>query len=77
MLGVDDPFNPWQNIDVGTRYLRLLMARYQGDLALALAAYNAGGRAVRKFRGIPPYPETRSYVRKVMKLVRRYDADFR
>jgi len=76
-LGVDDPFDPWQNIEGGTRHLRVLMLRYDGDLPLTLAAYNAGGRAIRKFGGIPPYPETRRYVKKVLELARQYDADFR
>lgn len=75
-LGVDDPFNPWQNIDGGTRYLARLVWSHRGDLSLALAAYNAGSEAVRRHRGIPPYEETRSYVRKVLELYRRYHGDF-
>lgn len=76
-LGVDDPFDPWQNIEGGTRYLRYLMKRFKGDLSLALAAYNAGETAVRRFGGIPPYGETQRYVKRVLALYRRYDADFR
>jgi soluble lytic murein transglycosylase-like protein len=75
-LGVDDPFDPWQNIDAGTRYLRYLLGRYK-ELDLALAAYNAGETAVRRFGGIPPYPETRKYVKRILALAERYDADFR
>lgn len=76
-LGVDDPFNPWQNIDGGTRYLSYLMRRFPGDTTLALAAYNAGEQVVQEFKGVPPYPETRRYVKRVLKFYRGYDADFR
>ena len=75
-LGVDDPFNPWQNIDGGTRHLADLVKVHRGDLSLALAAYNAGSNAVRRHRGIPPYRETRRYVRKVLELYRQYHGDF-
>ncbi|MFQ5513410.1 MAG: lytic transglycosylase domain-containing protein [Myxococcota bacterium] len=76
-LGVDDPFDPWQNIEGGTRYLSYLILRFHGDLSLGLAAYHAGERAVRRYSGIPPFPETRRYVSKVLTLYRHYDADFR
>jgi soluble lytic murein transglycosylase-like protein len=65
-LGVRDSFNPRQNIDGGVRHLRYLLDRYPGDLALAVAAYNAGESAVDYYRGIPPYPETQQYVKKVL-----------
>lgn len=65
-LGVRDSFNPSQNIDGGVRHLRYLIDRYPGNLELALAAYNAGERAVDAYGGIPPYPETRRYVQKVI-----------
>lgn len=67
-LGVRDAFDPRQNIEGGVRHLRYLMERYPGNLPLALAAYNAGELAVNLHRGIPPYPETQQYVRKVLEL---------
>jgi soluble lytic murein transglycosylase len=75
-LGVDDPFNPWQNIEGGTRYLSYLIQRFRGDLRLGLAAYNAGEDAVRRHSGVPPYRETRDYVARVLNLYRRYGSDF-
>jgi len=65
-LGVQDSFDPRQNIDGGVRHLRRLIDRYPGDLQLALAAYNAGVGAVDSHGGIPPYPETQQYVRRVL-----------
>ncbi len=67
-LGVRDAFNPAQNIDGGVRHLRALLDRYGGNLSLALAAYNAGAQAVDWYRGIPPYPETQEYVRRILYL---------
>jgi hypothetical protein len=64
-FGVKDIFDPAQNIDAGTQYLRDLMARYQGDLVLTLAAYNAGPGAVQRYGRVPPYNETISYVRAI------------
>jgi soluble lytic murein transglycosylase len=76
-LGVDDALDPWQNIDGGTRYLSEMIERFPGELNLALAAYNAGPEAVKRHRGVPPYEETRTYVRRVLRYYEKYDADFR
>jgi soluble lytic murein transglycosylase-like protein len=65
-LGVKDSFQPDQNINGGTAYLDALLTKYHDNLALALAAYNAGPAAVDKYHGIPPYRETRAYVARVM-----------
>ncbi len=72
--GVDDRYNPHQNVDAGVRYLRDLLTRYAGDVRHALAAYNAGEDAVDRYRGIPPYDETRDYVRKVLRYAEFYRA---
>ena len=67
MLGVRDAFNPRENIDAGVRHLRALIERFRNDLRLAIAAYNAGERAVAVYGGVPPYPETREYVTQVLR----------
>jgi len=64
-FGVTRVFDPQQNIEAGTRYLNELLMRYHYDLALTLAAYNAGPDRVEQFRSVPPYRETRDYVRRV------------
>ena len=61
-----DPRDTAQNIDAGTRLLRELLLKYDGDVVKALAAYNAGAGAVDKYQGLPPYSETRWYVKKVI-----------
>jgi soluble lytic murein transglycosylase-like protein len=69
-LGVANSFSPEQNVHGGTRYLRELLERYHGDAVKALAAYNAGPGAVDRYRGVPPYRETRLYVQRI---VRQYN----
>lgn len=65
-LGVDDPFDPEQNVRAGMREFARLVNRYRGNLQFALAAYNAGEGAVSRYRGIPPYRETRNYVSRIL-----------
>ena len=74
-LSVGDAFDPHENIGAGVRYLRQLLDQFQGDLTLALAAYNAGENAVLRYKGVPPYQETREYVRKVLRHYRRTRAE--
>jgi len=62
---VKDSFSPEQNVGGGTKYLRELLERYNGDAVKALAAYNAGPAAVDRYKGVPPYRETRQYVQRV------------
>ena len=66
-LGVKDAFRPEENISGGTAYLDALLTRYHENLALALAAYNAGPAAVDRYHGVPPYRETRMYVGRVIR----------
>ena len=70
-FGVTRVFDPQQNIEAGTRYLKELLLRYNNDLALTLAAYNAGPVRVGQYRSIPPYRETRDYVRRVTEKFRK------
>jgi soluble lytic murein transglycosylase len=74
-LGVDDPLRPIENVRGGARYLREMLDRYR-DLSVALAAYNAGPRAVDRHGGVPPYRETQDYVRRVLTYYRHYHGDF-
>ena len=64
-FGVRNIFDPAQNIEAGTRYMRWLLNRFGGDVGLALAGYNAGEGAVDKYRGVPPYRETQEYVKRI------------
>jgi hypothetical protein len=72
VLGVRNAFDPRENIEGGVRHLRYLMERYPGNLPFVLAAYNAGEGAVSQHSGIPPYPETQQYVRKVLGFLGRF-----
>ena len=65
-LGVTDAYDPAQNVEGGAKMLRGLIDRYGGKLDLALAAYNAGSGAVDRYHGVPPYAETRRYVRAIL-----------
>jgi soluble lytic murein transglycosylase-like protein len=65
-FGVADPFDAAQNVNAGAKYLAQLLARYHGDMKLALAAYNAGPSAVDKYNGVPPYSETLDYVARIL-----------
>jgi soluble lytic murein transglycosylase-like protein len=71
-LGVKDPFNAEQSIEGGAKYLANALRIFKGDVKLAVASYNAGTGAVRKYGGVPPYPETQRYVEKVMQYAREY-----
>jgi soluble lytic murein transglycosylase-like protein len=68
-LGISDPFDPRENVLGGTKYLSKLLDRHDGDVALALASFNAGPRNVARYRGIPPFKETRGYVKKITGLL--------
>jgi hypothetical protein len=70
-LSVDDPFDPRENIEAGVRHLRRLLIRFDYNLPLVLAAYNAGEQAVLRYRGVPPYRETRQYISRVLRRVER------
>jgi soluble lytic murein transglycosylase len=72
LLGINDPFDPTQNINAGARYFKQLYERFNGKLALSLAAYNAGPSVVDRFKSIPPYQETEEYVRRVLKYYYNY-----
>jgi len=71
-MGVDDPFDPYQNIMGGTRYLRMLANMFDGDIMLTIAGYHAGEGAVQKYNGIPPYSSTIAYIRRVLDWYHRY-----
>jgi soluble lytic murein transglycosylase-like protein len=71
-LHVQDSFHPESNIEGGVRYLRYLLNYFSGNLHLALAAYNAGENAVIRYGGIPPYPETQIYVRRVLSYLDKF-----
>jgi len=68
-LGVSDPFDPWQNIEGGVSYLRMMLDQFNQNKELALAAYNAGPDVVKKYGRVPPYRETQRYVKKIIKML--------
>jgi len=72
MFRLVNPFHPRDNIFAGVAYFKALLVKYKGNVKLALAAYNAGPSAVDKYQGIPPYPETKNYVKKVLEWQKRY-----
>ncbi len=74
-LGVEDSFNPEHNINGGVKYFKRLLNRYDGNIELALAAYNAGSGNVRKYNGIPPYKATRIYIAKVIGYYQYYKGE--
>ncbi len=74
-LRVSNPFDPRDNVEGGTRYLKQMLRRFRNDISLCLAAYNAGPSTVLRYGGVPPYRETRSYIRRVKALMRRYERE--
>ena len=68
-LGVKNPLNPVENLRAGTKYLSSLLNRYQGNVIMALSAYNAGPQAVDKHKGVPPFTETKNYVNRILKKI--------
>lgn len=72
MLDLKNPFDPWENIKAGARYFQQLYERFNGQLALSLAAYNAGPTVVDRYKNIPPYQETEEYVRRVLRYYRTF-----
>ncbi len=74
-LGVEDAFNPELNIDGGVRYLKQLLDRFDGNVELALAAYNAGSRYVLKYNGVPPFRATRIYIKKVLRYHQQFQVE--
>jgi soluble lytic murein transglycosylase-like protein len=72
-LGIKDSFDPALNIDGGVRYLRRLLDRFEGDVRLALAAYNAGSRYVHQYGGVPPFQATRRYIKKVLHYQKQFE----
>lgn len=72
LFGVKNPYHVGQNVEAGTRLLKQLLVKYHNNVKFAAAAYNAGEKAVERYRGVPPYEETQNYVRRVTQLYSRY-----
>ncbi|NLY42589.1 MAG: lytic transglycosylase domain-containing protein [Clostridiaceae bacterium] len=72
-LGVKDPWDIEENIDGGVRYLKQKLKQFNGDMVLALAAYNAGPNSVLRYGGVPPYKETQDYIKNVMNYIQEYN----
>ncbi|MCL2102554.1 MAG: lytic transglycosylase domain-containing protein [Syntrophorhabdaceae bacterium] len=73
-MDVKDPFDPIENVEGGIRYLKGLLVAFDGNVTKAVAAYNAGPNAVRRYGGVPPYKETREYVKRVLRYYRQYSS---
>lgn len=76
-LSVDNPYDPEENISGGTKYLSILMERFKNDTELVLAAYNAGPESVEKYNGVPPFEETKNFIKKVMTYYDQYKSGSR
>jgi soluble lytic murein transglycosylase-like protein len=76
-LGVEDIFDPEHNVNAGVKYFKKLLKRFEGDVKLALAAYNAGGRNVREYGGVPPFKATRYFIKKVFEYYEFYREQMR
>jgi soluble lytic murein transglycosylase-like protein len=73
-MDVEDPFDAKDTLHGGTRYLSLMLERFNKDMRLALAAYNAGPERVAEYRGVPPYQETRTFIDRVLSYYRQFDS---
>lgn len=71
-MAVENPFNPEENIFGGTRYLSILLERFKNNMRLALAAYNAGPEKVEEYKGVPPFPETKTFIKRVLNYFEEY-----
>lgn len=74
-LKINDPFDPWENVMGGTFYMKSMIERFNGDLNLALAAYNAGPGVVERYNCIPPYSETKKYIQRVRSIKKSYQKE--